>query len=403
MLKQIQIIILVGIWQILLTTSIQAQEIKITNSLSKKIQNKVLAISRTELEKATSIPANKYPNLGKKVLTLLDEDGDEAWDALLVLVDLEPNETLNLKLNWLDQAPATRKMTNIRMAKVIEYGKKYEEVNKVDRISGTDTKITTSKFQMEGPGWENDKVGFRNYLDERNGFDIFGKTTSKMVMDKVGINQNYHKLQDWGMDILKVGNSLGSGSLAILYQDSLYRVTAPSDAYFELVDESALRSTFNLVFDKVKIGSQFVKVKQQISITAGQYAYASKVYTENLPKGAQIVPGIVKLHSDSLYIYEAGNKVILATHDKQAFNEEYLGMALVVDKANYQGWLQTPEKGKGITSTYAVKLRAKGKKPIKYDFYACWELRDKKFAQRDYFIDLVKEQYQEEAIKVEIQ
>ena len=33
------------------------------------------------------------------------------------------------------------------------------------------------RYQTDGPSWENDKVGFRHYLDGRNSKDVFGKKT----------------------------------------------------------------------------------------------------------------------------------------------------------------------------------------------------------------------------------
>ena len=52
-----------------------------------------------------------------------------------------------------------------------------------------------------------------------------------MVLDEVGTDtaKNYHQLSDWGMDILKVGTSLGAGALALQLQtndgkDSLVRL-----------------------------------------------------------------------------------------------------------------------------------------------------------------------------------
>ncbi len=63
----------------------------------------------------------------------------------------------------------------------------------------------------EGPGWESDKVGYRLYLDGRNAIDIFGKKTSDMVLHTVGRGDDYHSMAPWGMDILKVGQSLGAG------------------------------------------------------------------------------------------------------------------------------------------------------------------------------------------------
>ena len=82
-----------------------------------------------------------------------------------------------------------------------------------------DTKHTDHSFdiQFEGPGWESDKIGYRLYLDWRNATDIFGKKTHKLVLDGVGLDgfDSYHEVSDWGVDVLKVGSSLGIGSVEI--------------------------------------------------------------------------------------------------------------------------------------------------------------------------------------------
>src|SRR3546814_5990698 len=65
-------------------------------------------------------------------------------------------------------------------------------------------------YQTDGPSWENDKVGFRHYLDGRNSKDVFGKKLSRMSPEDVGVNaqgaveDNYHVMLDWGRDILPV-------------------------------------------------------------------------------------------------------------------------------------------------------------------------------------------------------
>ena len=68
-------------------------------------------------------------------------------------------------------------------------------------------------IRYEGPGIESDMAGYRVYLDWRNGFDIFGKTTPGLVLQDVGQDgyDSYHEMSDWGADILKVGQSLGMG------------------------------------------------------------------------------------------------------------------------------------------------------------------------------------------------
>ena len=74
-------------------------------------------------------------------------------------------------------------------------------------------------IRYEGPGWESDLVGYRFYLDWRNATDIFGKKDHRYGACKdVGQDgfDSYHEPADWGMDVLKVGESLGIGALGLL-------------------------------------------------------------------------------------------------------------------------------------------------------------------------------------------
>ena len=76
-------------------------------------------------------------------------------------------------------------------------------------------------YQMDGPVWENDKMGFRQYFDGRNCCDVFGKRISEMVLDTVGISpeghpaNTYQVVREWGCDILSAANSFGLGGLAM--------------------------------------------------------------------------------------------------------------------------------------------------------------------------------------------
>ena len=115
--------------------------------------------------------------------------------------------------------------------------------------------VTEAAFQMEGVAWENDRVGFRNYMDERNGMDIFGKTTADMVLEEVGIAgaPSYHEPGAWGMDVLKVGTSLGAGAIAYMFEDSLYRVGDSGAGSYHVVFQGPLRSRFRLDYEKWKL------------------------------------------------------------------------------------------------------------------------------------------------------
>ncbi len=142
-------------------------------------------------------------------------DGDGSWDELVFLCDLGTGESRKLIFEPVEPTayPVFNVRTHLRFCRANEpYDTAWGDL----RMKTNDTKFTVPVYQMEGPAWENDIVGFRNYYDARNGIDIYGKRVHEMVLDSVGVKgRDYHELADWGMDILKVGNSLGAGAIAI--------------------------------------------------------------------------------------------------------------------------------------------------------------------------------------------
>jgi hypothetical protein len=325
---------------------------------------------------------------GNPVPSQIDDiDLDGQWDELAFVHNFAPNQKVELSLRVVPstELPEFEKRTNIHFAKVIVRGEKYEGLTSAVRIKGTETKITQQHFQYEGPGWENDKVGFRNYFDERNGMDIWGKTTTDMVLDRVGIKDNYHVMQPWGMDILRVGNSLGAGALAIQYNDSLYRVTAPEGATYQLVSEGPARSVFNLDFDQITINGKSFSLKHQITIVAGEYGYRSNVTLKNAPSGIRIVTGIVNIQTDNMYKLDAGGAHVVYSHDLQSFDDEYLGMAVMTASNSFKEAFATPDTGEGITQTFAVSMEPDNNHHAEFLFYSCWEKSDASFANKGYF------------------
>ncbi|OUU37235.1 MAG: hypothetical protein CBC09_07010 [Cellvibrionales bacterium TMED49] len=85
-------------------------------------------------------------------------------------------------------------------------------------------KVGDKLITYEGPGWESQLVGYRLYLDGRNAIDVFGKKTADMILQQVGRGDDYHKMRPWGMDILKVGASLGSGGFGVLEDDQAKQI-----------------------------------------------------------------------------------------------------------------------------------------------------------------------------------
>jgi hypothetical protein len=241
---------------------------------------------------------------------------------------------------------------------------------------------TQSKWIMfEGPVLENDLIAYRYYADSRHRFDIYGKTVSDLVMDTV--SWKYHDIMNWGSDILKVGNSLGLGSPAIWYQDTLYTLSNYEEKTIEIVDDNKNKSTIRTVFKNLNIEGKTFDLVQDWSIEAGQpwSEIHLTVQDGELPKGMYFATGIVK-HLPKIVVGETSVYFYTMNWGKQSFHKENMGMA-VLAKKKYQ-----PEPiADELSHAYAFK---NGNKEVRYRFLSAWERDNNKVRNASDFKQLVE-------------
>ena len=316
-------------------------------------------------------------------------DGDGSWDELFALTDMEAGESMNITVKFLspEAYPRFPLRTNLHLGDATN---NYQELERARRLEGITyhnyLEVTEARFQMEGTAWENDMVGFRNYMDQRNGMDIFGKSTPEMVLEEVGVQgtPSYHEPGPWGMDVLKVGTSLGAGGIAYMYGDSLYRVGDNGQGTYEVVFQGPLRSRFRLDYRDWQLGEKQLHVSHQVQIVAGRPCYGSLVTYSGTEEELYLVPGIVNMHSDSLHILELNEQyTALLTHEQQSEDGSWLCMALVVPAAYLSSTGKTADEGGGITQTYYACLDARPGESQLYRFYAFWEKQDPSWRSLD--------------------
>jgi len=368
--------------------------IEVTNTMAQTRNDAIILLSRQAISSWTEIPAGQWPALkngaGEFVPSQVDDlDGDGEWDELFALINMEPSSQKIVNLAFLspEEYPTFKTRTNLRLGDATVSG--YPELQVASRLEGISfhnySRVTSAAFQMEGPAWENDKVGFRNYLDQRNGMDIFGKLSQEMILDSVGIagSPSYHEPADWGMDVLKVGTSLGSGAIGYLYKDSIYRVGDNGSGSYNALIEGPLYSRFNLSFTKWMVNDQSLNVNHQVEIIAGRHYYQGQVAYTGSDQKLSLVTGIVNIKSDSLYVLNLDNNYTgFFTHDFQAEDSSRLAMALIVPSTYLKTYGATKDEGEGITQTYYVVLEAQTGEPVPYRFYSLWEKEDSRWASR---------------------
>lgn len=337
-----------------------------------------------------------------------DTDGDGQWDQLFFVSDFEPKESKQFTLQWVSRLPEFEKRTSVR------FGVR-DSLNDVVKPKLTDVFLPHElpgvngyqPYQTDGPSWENDKVGFRHYLDGRNSKDVFGKKVSYMSPENVGINaagvteDNYHVMEDWGRDILSVGTSLGLGGISFLIgNDRLRRLGIiegdpkgnVDSTVFTIFAEGPVRSVINFDYKNWRPleENRAYNLQETVEIWPGFYGYKNTVNVANLQGDETLLVGLVNSRTNKPLktIYETADWIVLGTHDMQTYEKEWwLGLALVLPKQGYLGYIKAPDTGRIATSYLA---RYTPDKPVSYYAMACWELRDPGFREEQYFESYLK-------------
>lgn len=184
-------------------------------------------------------------------------------------------------------------------------------------------------IRYEGPGWENNRIGYRLYLDWRNAIDIFGKKTSENILPLVGQDgfDSYHEMSEWGADILKAGKGIGIGSIdRYLNNEKLH--FREVDSTIATVANKANESVVKVNYYGWKTASDKIDFVSELTIKPDQ------LYTQHTIKASQeikgICTGIVKQKNTDVLKKESKNKkwAYLATYGAQSLVPDKLGMAI---------------------------------------------------------------------------
>ncbi|WP_167616019.1 DUF4861 domain-containing protein [Maribellus sediminis] len=380
--------------------------IQLVNTLDTDRSDEVIVLNRAEIEQQISLEEGNVPvfKTGENLVPyqLDDMNGDGNWDEAALLLDFTANESKNITIGQAaeDEAPKFEKRTNLRLGIHQEEGG-YKEVDYYEALPcTTDFKIIA---QGESVSWENDKIAFRVYFDCRNVKDLFGKLKPEMIIDKIHTPAipNYHDLNDWGMDILHCGSSLGSGGIALLKNDSLYRLGSTDVYEYHKITEGAVRSVFDLVYKGWHVDGDDLEATERISIYPGKYWFQSDVTVKGAPEGSQIVTGIVtSMLKREPFAFEAHGFQCIGTHDVQSLNNDELGMAVMVpqdelgkidrssDTNFYKlGYKTVPAKSFSniISETYYISQNFKNEIPARHYFFSVWGLEKNQWKTEEGF------------------
>ena len=397
-------------------------EIALANTTSTDLTDKAISIDR---EQISNLPeGDVFPLIisskGDTIPSQLDDlDGDKKWDELFFVVDLPANGAESYSLQWVNEELKYVVRTSARFGKRSSADTPVEPATS-ETLDAKDLpkSLGFQRYQTDGPSWENDKIGFRDYLDGRNAKDLFGKTASFMSPENVGINaegaveDNYHVMADWGRDILAVGNSIGIGGYALMAGDQLMRLGVTVDdsinnvekTSFQIMDEGPVKSILSYHFENWHPDGRSYNVAETTSIWPGMYAYQNTVKFSGLKGDETLVIGLVNINDQNPLEEIPVNDqwMVLLTHDMQTYERQWwLGLALIVPRDLYEGNTEAPKDGQ-LSNSFLAKLKVENDKPVTYYAAAGWEMSDEGFKDPAYFRSYVENLVKQLSAKVDV-
>jgi hypothetical protein len=350
--------------------------VTITNPLQASRENVMVRLSSEELKKIKDFNARAFvvERDGSEISSQYNA-GDRETGIVFVLDHIAAKGTKEVVVRYHPSAVIARAYKKLTQAELSyktggawknrEYIGGAFENTKYLRVP-PEHKDHSWFIRYEGPGWESDKVGYRLYLDQRNATDVFGKKTSEPVLQNVGMDgfDSYHNMQPWGMDVMKVGKSLGVGSIGALVNGAAIRVEKTDSVNCTIADDGAVYSSVVINYFGWLAGTNKSDVQSTLSIHAGTRLTHEHLRLSGKP--GNLVTGIVK-DAKAKRTSSKGDAQrwgYVATYGNQSLNNDNLGLVVFFDPAQFAGFTEDE-------FSHIVSLAPKGN-DVDYYFAGIW-------------------------------
>ncbi|WP_339075228.1 glycoside hydrolase family 88 protein [Teredinibacter turnerae] len=317
-------------------------------------------------------------------LDVIDKDGDGNEDGIVILVSLKSGAKKELVISRAS-APISRSDQKLTQAEISrKHGGDWNTHPKKPEFKAYDggvfenvTQLTPPDFytdhsnwiRYEGPGIESDKMAYRLYLDERNGFDVFGKTTPQPILQRVGLDgyESYHSMTEWGMDLLKVGDSLGAGGFGF-WQNNQVQAAIPAETRTATIrNNTNTYSSFSIDYQNVHIGQNQLNISALLSMQAGSELVHTQLAMSNASN--DFVIGTVKHPNTELLLGDMNipgdSFTYLASWGPQSLDGGQLGLAVLFRKRDFNKIVDDKK-------SYAAHMKTRGNQ-LDYYFVAVWD------------------------------
>src|SRR5690606_11404851 len=125
-----------------------------------------------------------------------------------------------------------------------------------------------------------------------------------MVLQNIGHDgfDSYHELSDWGMDILKVGSSLGAGGYGYWTGDAVQLVSDVEGWDARVIDNGNLYSAIQITYKDWQVAGQTLDLTADMSMHGGSRLVHTRLTLseplENIAIGLVKHPGTELIQGD---------------------------------------------------------------------------------------------------------
>lgn len=369
-------------------TELEPLRFSVENTGSYQRTNEIILISEQELkDKFADLDQLNYRVfIGEKELPSQWNNKGTDKGLVFVLPEIDADQSLDIELRGSKDsiAPSYAKLTQAEISRKFDGEFQDREYigghfQNVDSLHVPAEHTDHSWFiRYEGPGWESDLVGYRFYLDWRNGIDVFGKKVNTPVLQEVGQDgfDSYHEPADWGMDVLKVGKTLGLGSIATFENGKARRVDVTDSLYAEITNNGPVYSSVFTRYSGWDLPGGKTDILANISIHSG--TRLSKMDLESSNPLPNFATGLIKdakaevLKSDGSLAYS-----YLATYGPQSLADDNLGIAVIYPTA-----LLTQDTEDELSH---ILVFDSSDKKLTYYFLAAWEQESNGITNKEEF------------------
>jgi hypothetical protein len=351
-------------------------KVQVVNPLNAGRESVLVVVTTDQLKKVKGFNPKAFVVIsgGAEIASQYNAD-DLSSGVVFVLADMRPKEKREVVILYNPAGTSARNYPKLTQAE-LSYRTGGEWKNR-EYIGGNfknteflrvpkEHKDHSWFIRYEGPGWESDKVGYRLYLDQRNATDVFGKKVTAPVLQEVGQDgfDSYHNMQSWGMDVMKVGKSLGVGSIGSLVSGTAIRVEKTDSVTCLISENGPAYSSLEINYLGWQIGGKKHDLKSHISIHAGTRLTREHLTVSGDPQS--LCTGIVKDVKAKLTNNrgDAQRWGYVSTYGTQSLNNDDLGLVVFFDPSQFAGFTEDE-------FSHIVSLKPRGGK-LQYYLAGVW-------------------------------